>query len=85
LEEVIWRAFVLRAFGMGIKGLLISSIFFGLHHIGISLKNFVFATLSGVILGMAYILTGGSFWAVALGHVAYNLVISRWMRFKDNE
>ncbi|RKY99674.1 MAG: hypothetical protein DRQ10_05730 [Candidatus Hydrothermota bacterium] len=85
LEEVIWRAFVLRAFGMGIKGLLISSIFFGLHHIGLSLKNFVFATLSGVILGMAYILTGGSFWAVALGHVVYNLVISRWMRLKDGE
>ena len=72
LEEVIWRAYVLRGLGFGLSGLLISSLFFGLHHIGLSIKNFVYATLAGIILGYVYMETS-LFWAVALGHVLYNL------------
>ncbi len=76
LEEVIWRAYVLKALGAGFVGLTVSSLFFGLHHLGLSFKHFVFATIAGLVFGAFYIRTG-LFWAVALGHVLYNLVVSR--------
>ena len=76
LEEVIWRAYVLRGLGFGLSGLLVSSLFFGLHHIGLSVKNFVFATLAGLIFGYVYMETS-LFWAVALGHVLYNLAFQQ--------
>ncbi len=76
LEEVIWRAYVLRALGAGFLGLWVSSLFFGLYHLGLSFKHFVFATIAGLVFGAFYMRTE-LFWAVALGHVLYNLVFSR--------
>ncbi len=81
LEEVIWRGYVLRAMGSGLYGLLVSSLFFGLHHIGLSIKHFLFAAIAGLILGMTYIRTS-LFWGVALGHVFYNIMfgqLSDWL------
>ncbi len=73
LEEIIWRAYVLRALGFGWVGLVVSSVFFGLHHIGLSFKNFIFAIMAGFILGGFYMKTS-LFWGVALGHVLANIL-----------
>jgi len=61
-EEVIFRAYVFNAFG-GILGYIISTISFGLHHIGASFQYFLYASIGGLILGGIYWKTE-AFWGV---------------------
>ena len=73
LEEIVWRAYVLNAIG-GAKGLVLSSLGFGLHHLGSSLPHALFAFCGGLILGGVYLKTGG-FWGVFFAHGTFNFAI----------
>lgn len=58
----IWMARTCRVF----------CILWTVHHIGLSFKNFIFATVAGFILGGIYMKTS-LFWGVTLGHVFSNI------------
>ncbi|NPB03618.1 MAG: CPBP family intramembrane metalloprotease [Thermotogae bacterium] len=73
LEEIIWRGYVLNSLG-GPLGYVVSSVGFGLHHLGSSWQHALFATTAGLILGAAYWKFGG-LWGVFLAHGLYNLSI----------
>ncbi len=73
MEEIIWRGYVLNALG-GFTGYVVSSVGFGLHHVGSSFRHFLWATVAGFILGGVYSIFGG-LWGVFLAHGLYNLTV----------
>ncbi len=75
-EEALFRGWLQQRLGQwlgSIPALLIASLLFGLVHISGGWLLVIFATLSGVIYGLAW-LWSGRLWVAALVHFAFNML-----------
>ncbi|KOC92879.1 CPBP family intramembrane glutamic endopeptidase [Winslowiella iniecta] len=75
-EEALFRGYLQRRLSQligPVNGLLISALLFGISHLAGGTLLVVFATLAGVIYGLAWMWTG-SLWVAALFHFALNLL-----------
>lgn len=86
-EEFIWRGYLITTLkdsvGLGLgNALTISSILFGINHCYFGLQAILIKSLSGMVLGMTYLLSG-NIWAPFLAHTAFNINV--WRKVSDGQ
>jgi membrane protease YdiL (CAAX protease family) len=83
-EELLFRGVVLPAIGLGVGGIVISSLSFGAMHYSGS-KHWpyiVWATVIGALLGTSAVVTGSLFVPV-MAHITTNVVSSCLWKFRN--
>ncbi len=79
-EELVWRAFLLPAFGPPLVGLPLSSAAFALHHYHFGLRHVAFAFLAGLAWAALFLAAGGDLWPGLASHMLYNALAWRYLR-----
>lgn len=80
-EEFIWRGYLIMILKDNISvwgAILLSSLAFGINHYYFGILPVILKSLTGVFLGILYIITDNNIWAPFLTHSVFNIYL--WLK-----